>query len=379
MAHSSGIVRTSTRGPWPRPWRDVRDEGALERILCLPLDLLALGTGVGARLHRALYEGRWIASRKLPCKVIAVGSPVVGGAGKTPVAAWLAGRLRARGHRVVLASRGYGRQRRDAVHAVSDGRYVCGDVVGMGDEPLILAAHATGVPVLVGRDRGVVGLRAVSAFGAEVLVLDDGFQHHRLRRDLDIVTLDGGFGLGNRRLLPRGPLREPLSALARAHAVGFVDGPLGDTDARALERHLVSPFRFEARRRPVRLRPIEGGPGGPPSDLAGARVGLLAGIGQPEAFRRTVEALGATVIARRIFRDHHRYRKRDLRGLHREADLWVTTEKDAVKILPTWVHRCELRVLVIDLRVDDEAAVLDWVEQHLDVQTHGREKTRSQP
>lgn len=336
-------------------------------MLLLPLGLLSRFYGLGARLHRAFYTGGWAPSRRLPCRVVSVGSLLVGGSGKTPVAAWVAGRLRARGHRVVLATRGYGRIRGDAVHALSDGRRVRGDVVGMGDEALVLAAHAADVPVLVGRDRGVVGLRAVSAFGADVVVLDDGFQHHRLARDVDIVTFDGGVGFGNARTLPRGPLREPASALARAHAVGIVDGPLPEPDAALLARHAVNPFVFQAWRRPSRLRRL-GAPAResePSTALAGARVGMLAALGQPSGFRRTLEEAGATVVVERTFRDHHRYRPRDLRRLARDADVWVTTEKDAVKILPRWVRGADVRVLTIELVVDPEAAFLDWLEARL--------------
>jgi tetraacyldisaccharide 4'-kinase len=353
------------------PWLEVHDPseerariGILGRALLAPLAASSYPYALAAHLHRAAYSGGWLPIRRLPCQVVSVGSLLVGGSGKTPLSAWLAGRLRARGHRVVLATRGFGRQRRDPVHALTDGRRVRGDVVGMGDEPLVLAAHAAGVPVLVGRDRGLLGLRAVSAFGADVLVLDDGFQHYRLHRNVDIVTLDGAFGFGNEWVLPRGPLREGLSGLARAHAVAVVDGPLSARHEALLTRHAVNPFRFSARRQPSRLRSIRGGESQPASALAGLRVGVLAALGQPGAFERTLEEHGATLIARRIFRDHHRYRARDLRNLHREADLWVTTEKDAVKILPGWV-RADLRVLIVDLVVEHEESVLDWLEARL--------------
>ena len=349
------------------PWLVGAGEGVLQKALLLPLGFASRGYSLGARLHRAVYSGGWAPLRHLPCRVVSVGSALAGGSGKTPLAAWLAGRLRARGHRVVIATRGYGRIRNDAVHTLSDGRRVHGDVVGMGDESLVLAAHAADVPVLVGRDRGVVGLRAVSSFGAEVLVLDDGFQHHRLARDIDIVTLDGGVGFGNRRVLPRGPLREPVSALARAHAVGVIDGPLSPEDAAFLEQHSVNPFVFQARRRPARLRRIESplSQSEAPAALAGARVGMLAALGQPSGFRRTLEERGATVIAERVFRDHHRYRARDLKRLGREAEMWVTTEKDAVKILPRWARGINLWVLSIDLTVASEEALLAWLEERL--------------
>ena len=246
----------------PPTWFAIRQESPARRAALLPLDALSLVYGAGARLHRELYARGWRRPARLSCRVVSVGNLVVGGSGKTPLAAWIAAELRRRGHRVVLASRGFGRRGREAVEVVSDGRHVLSTAERAGDEPLLLAAHAPGVPVLVGRDRAVVGLRAVSAFGCQVLVLDDGFQHHRLARDLDLVACDGGSGLGNGRLLPRGPLREPLSALARAHGIAVVDGPLPPEDEAAIASAAPSARRFRARRVPAAAR--RRSPPGPP-------------------------------------------------------------------------------------------------------------------
>jgi tetraacyldisaccharide 4'-kinase len=289
----------------------------------------------------------------------------VGGSGKTPTTAWLAVGLRRRGHKVAIASRGYRRQSREPVVVVSDGVQVRAGLSDAGDEPLVLAAHAPGVPVLVGPDRSVVGLRAVSAFGADVLVLDDGFQHHRLARNVDLLTIDGRFGFGNGRVLPRGPLREPLSALAYAHAIGIIDGPLASADAHSVETFAPGALQFCARRRARGLRPIGGGAEAPPEILAGLEVGLVAGIARPATLRETVEAFGARVVACRTFPDHHDFRARDVSDLSRFAKLWVTTEKDAVKILPSWVGRADLRVLAIDLEVTDPDRILDFVEARM--------------
>jgi len=265
----------------------------------------------------------------------------------------------------VLASRGYGRKGREPIVTVSDGRFIHANVEQAGDEPFVLAAHAPGVPVLVGRDRALVGLRALSAYGAEILVLDDGFQHHRLARDLDVVVCDGAQGFGNRWLLPRGPLREPLSALRFATAVGVVDGPLPEADEAAIARFAPRARRFRARRRALGVRPLAGGPLEPPERLAGARVGLLAALAQPASLRRTLAGLGASVIAERCFRDHHRYRRGDLKDLAREAELWITTEKDAVKLAPSWLAGARVAVLAIELEVEEAPAWLDWLEARL--------------
>ncbi len=354
-------------------WFDVREESAARRIALLPLDLLSLAYGAAARVHRAAYTRGVLEPVRLSCRVVSVGGLVVGGSGKTPMAAWLAKALHRRGHRVALASRGYRRRGREPVEVVSDGRFVSSSAEAAGDEPLLLAAHAPGVPVLVGADRGVVGMRAVSAFGAQILVLDDGFHHHRLARDLDLLCFDGISGLGNRRVLPRGPLREFASAMRLADALAIVDGPLQEADEALLERFAPATRRFEARRFPVGVRRLAGEDCGPPKSLEGVPVGLLSGIAQPGSFRRTIESLGARVICERRFPDHHRYRERDLRSLERDAPVWLTTEKDAVKIPPSWVASADLRVVSIELVVEDPDSLCEWFEDRLRARAIGRD------
>jgi tetraacyldisaccharide 4'-kinase len=248
---------------------------------------------------------------------------------------------------------------------VSDGRCVWGRTETAGDEPLVLAARAPGVPVLVDRDRARLGWRALGFFDARVLVLDDGFQHHRLQRDVEILTFDARLGLGNRKVLPRGPLREPLRALSRADAIGAIDGALPEADERIVRRLAAGARRFSARRRPSAVRPLAGGAASSPEVLRGQDVGMLAGLAQPRSFRRTLEGLGARVVAERVFRDHHAYARRDLEGLADAAPLWVTTEKDAVKLVPTWVGRAAVVVLAIELVIEDGEALLDWLETRL--------------
>jgi tetraacyldisaccharide 4'-kinase len=293
---------------------------------------------------------------------VSVGSPVVGGAGKTPTAAWIAARLRARGHRVALATRDHGGRRDRGVRVLSDGHAVIGDPVGSGDEALLLCAHAPGVPVLVARDRVRAARVAIAAFDARVLVLDDGLAHHRLARDVEVITLDAASGLGNGAVLPRGPLREPLPRIRGPRALGVVDGALDPADERRVTRWLPDAERYAARRRAVSVRPLGGGAAAPPASLSGVEVGVRAGIARPEAFERTVEALGARIVARRARPDHHRYGRADLAGLGDGARVWLTTEKDAVKILPSWCGGLDLRVLRIALEVEHETRLLDWLE-----------------
>jgi tetraacyldisaccharide 4'-kinase len=342
-----------------------RAEPLATRLAAAPLVPLAWAYGAGARLGRALHRRHLLGEIRLPCRVVCVGSIVSGGAGKTPAAAWLASGLLRRGQRVAIASRGHGGRRAERVVVVSDGRRIHASGATAGDEALVLAAHAPGVPVLVARDRALAGLRALALFGVEILVLDDGFQHHRLRRDLDLLMLDAGMGLGNGWVLPRGPLREPVDAMRYAHAVGIVDGELPPEAEEIVARFCPGAFRFRARRRPIALRPLAGGAPTSLAALRGAKVGILAGIAQPASLRRSLEQLGARVVAERCFRDHHRYRRSDLAGLSRGAGLWITTEKDAGKIHPAWTAGADLRVLAIELEVAEEREILDWIEKGL--------------
>jgi tetraacyldisaccharide 4'-kinase len=234
-----------------------------------------------------------------------------------------------------------------------------------GDEPLLLAAHAPGVPVVVAERRALAGQRAIASFGCDVLILDDGFHHFALERDVELLVLDGSFGLGNARVLPRGPLREPLGSLRLADAVGVVDGPLGARDEERLARFAPAARRFDARRVPVYVRPLAGGERQPPAFLAGREVGVLSGIARPRALRRSAEALGAAVVAERTFPDHHAFRPRDLAGLARQAPLWVTTEKDALKIQPAWTGEARVWVLVIELELERGDELLDWLSARL--------------
>lgn len=323
--------------------------------------------GAAALLHRALYASGALRPRALPMRVVSVGSLVRGRGGVTLTAAWIANALRRRGHRVALAARGVARARwgRDAVLVVSDGRYVKSRAEVAGAAAMILAAHSPGIPVLVGCDRFHVGVRASSAFGAEILVLDDGFQCHSLERDLDVVAIDGQSGFGNRWLMPCGPLREPVRVLRGADAVGVIDGPLRGKDAQLLQRFGSGASGFAAHRRPVSVRPLRGGAAEPPEVLNGAVVGLISGLAPPTSLRNAVEQLGANVVTERNFGDHHRYGPRDLRYLYRNAPLWITTEEDAIRINPDWIGRADVRVLSIKLEVAQELPLLDWLEASL--------------
>lgn len=372
--------------------------GSLEKVLKSVGSLARSGAAslyrLGAWVDRAAHNRNAAARGRPACAIVSVGGITVGGAGKTPVAAALARDLAARGWRVALASRGYRGSNRERVKLVSDGQRVHASVSEVGDEALLLAAHAPGVSVLVGRDRHWVGHYAVAVLAAEILVLDDGFQHHRLLRDIDCVCLDGASAAGNRKLLPAGPLREPVSSLARADWIVIVDGVLGDA-AHGLAEPFVSRHEAgvggtepagkmfargerkrsttagrttqlaQANRVPTRLVSLDLRGAEPLSWLSGRQVGLLAGIAQPGTLRRTLESLGAEVVAERCFRDHHAYEPEDLEGLDPAVSIWITTEKDALKILPEWDAGDSIWVLHIDAEFPEKDYFVAGVEAQL--------------
>jgi tetraacyldisaccharide 4'-kinase len=266
--------------------------------------------GLAGRLRRRLAR-----PVRAGIPVICVGNLVAGGAGKTPVVLALAERLRVQGRRPHLLTRGYGGRAAGPLR-VDPARH---DAATVGDEALLLAEAA---PTWCACDR-VAGARAAAAAGADLVIMDDGFQNPRLHQDLALLVVDGAFGFGNRRLLPAGPLREPISAgLARAAAVV----ELGQ-DATGLDRLLPRDIaRFRAQLRPSPQAPR----------LEGRRAVAFAGIGRPQKFFRSLAEAGAVLVARHAFADHHRYRRREIEALLAEAAakdaLCVTTAKDRVRL-----------------------------------------------
>ena len=323
------------------------------RLLLAPLDV-AEGAFRGAVALRSLaYARGWARPTRIDgLRVVSVGNLTVGGSGKTPVVRALAERLQAAGESVAILSRGYGRRAPDA-------RQVEGPpwppVEAVGDEPLMLARSLPGVRVWVGADRVALAMQA-RARGASVALLDDGFQTRRLGRDLDVVVVDEAVGLGNGHLLPRGPLREPGSALRRAQLLWLrvaerpaeVDWPPGVPRVRARHapRDVVDPS----------------GRVTPAGELRGRRVVAFCGLARPTSFRRTVEALGPEVVRFDAFPDHHRYTPAELRALEQSATggaMLLTTEKDAVRLpegFPASVVRLGVAVLEGDEQLRHELA-----------------------
>ncbi len=340
------------------------EESPRRRLALAPLALLEWPYRLGAWIHRRVYTTGLRSRVRLDPGVVSVGNLCVGGSGKTPLVGWLASELRARGHRVAILSRGVGGRRERETNVVSDGERVLLGAADVGDEPVLLAGRARGVPVFAGRNRVALGLRASALFGAELLILDDGFQHHRLARDLDLVCVDASEGLGNGHVLPRGPLREPAGALRYADAIVWTRVPRTGAALPTLPESAAGVRRFSVEVALRGLRRIGERALEPPESLSGRKVGLLAAIARPDRVRATLRDLGAEVALERTFADHYRYRRADVASLD-PGVLWLTTEKDAVKIPASWARNTELCVLEEEVRPENGPALIDFVLQRV--------------
>lgn len=301
----------------------------------------ALAYAAGASTARLLYEAGLRERTALPVPVLSVGNLTLGGTGKTPFAAWLVGRLREAGRHPVILSRGYGREDEERLVVVHDGTNLLANTREAGDEPVLLARLLGNTPVLVCADRVRAGRLALRRFTCDTVVLDDGFQHHRLSRDGDIVLLDATRPVDRLRLFPRGTLREPVSALSRAHLVVITRCGQAAENARRLARLVRTRFphvpcvRTDVAIRGARClatRQLI-----PADELRGRRATVVCGVGNPAAVRRSVEALGVRIAAFHAMADHARLTRRQLLRLEGErrdagASMLLVTEKDAVKL-----------------------------------------------
>lgn len=304
-------------------------------LLLAPFSLLY---GLIVRLRNRLFDRGRLKSEKLPCRVISIGNLTVGGTGKTPMVIRIARMLRERGCRPVVLSRGYGGTSKHPVNVVSKGAGPLMSQHEAGDEPVLLAKSLTGIPVLTGPRRALTGNWALKNLDADVLILDDGFQHRHLSRDIDIVLLSAAGPFGNGSLLPGGPLREPPGELKRADII-IATGTYEDVAAGrpiALPDGIQAPvFRCYYQPRELLLGADE--KTFPLEFVKGKKICAFAGIGNPMAFLKTLRALGADMAVFMPFPDHHRYTPADVsliaeRARQYQAEMIVTTEKDRIKI-----------------------------------------------
>lgn len=335
-----------------RPWLSGQRRGVVAAFVRTLLWIASQGYGVAVRIRNWRYDRHPELATRCGVPVISVGNLTTGGTGKTPVVRFLARRLRDRGIRVSIVSRGYG-----------------GGETGINDEALELEACLPDVPHVQDPDRVAAARVAIDELETELILMDDGFQHRRLHRDLDVLVVDASCPFGFGHLLPRGLLREPLGSLRRADLV--IVSRAGDVDGETLDR-----LRTRLRRIApgVPIVTSEHAPAGllkhpgerePLGILDGGSVAVFSAIGNPDAFVRTVRGCGADVVARRDFPDHDPYSPETVRALDGwlrtaagGASMAVCTHKDLVKLRTDRLGGLPLRALQIELQILSEEAYL---------------------
>ena len=330
---------------------------------------------IAVKTRRFLYNMRILRDSTLGVQVIAIGNLTVGGTGKTPVVEKFARELQDQGRTVAILSRGYrskptpfGKRLANKVlfrddtsppRVVSDGKSLLLDSETAGDEPYMLASNLKDVVVLVDKDRVKSGRYAIEKFGCDTLLLDDGFQYWKLRgRRQDIVLIDRQQPFGNERLLPRGTLREPPSHLARATTI-FITKSDGKTVElrRRIAQYNSTAGIIECIHHPLYFEDVFTGQRHGMELIKGRKVASLSGIAQPESFEQSLATVGGIVVYSKRFADHHRFTQQEIinainRGKKRQAELIITTQKDAVRFpkidrrdLSIYFMRVEIKIM----------------------------------
>jgi len=350
-----------------------RRRGATASVALLALRGLSAAYRLGLRLYLAPFELGVRPRRHLPCPVVSIGNLTVGGTGKTPVTRYLCEGLLRRGWRPAVLSYGYGGSLGGRFGVVSTSDRVLLAPQEAGDEPVMLASQLPGTPVLVGKDRGRSGKHAVERFGADIAVLDDGFQVWKLHRDLDIVLVDGSNPFDNSRTLPAGKLREPAAALRRARCIVAMGVRPEEEVCKGLVAKVlqIAPgaSMFCARYVPHALFAIGDGAEVELGAIRGQNVFAFCSIANPSSFGRTLEEAGAVIVGKEHFPDHYRYAPADISHIEENARasaarFVVTTEKDGVKLKNV---RMKLPLLTLEIRLllDEEPEFWRIVEDAL--------------
>jgi len=318
---------------------DHRCAGALSLLMNRSLTPLAGLYAAGARLRRTAYQQGWLKSRRLSSPVVSVGNLTMGGSGKTPLVAEVAEVLLANGRKPAILTRGYRREPGADLIALEPAPHRNPDPRTTGDEPALLARMLPQVPMVICADRFRAGQLTETRFGADVHILDDGFQHLALARDVDLVAIDVTADVLRGAVLPAGRLREPLSALAQADVIVLTRTEIRDpaeTEKRVREINPKAPI-FHCAMRLHSLVREDSGRAAEPEDWPTRPVCAFCAVGNPTAFFSDLRRWGFNPVAEITFRDHHVYSREDVEHLNRAAGekgavAFVTTEKDVMNL-----------------------------------------------
>lgn len=334
-------------------------------LLIVPvLTVFSIPYAIVMRLRALAFRFGVFRTHRLPKPVISVGNITAGGTGKSPMVAWIARYLLAKGKRVAVLSRGYGGSAMKAGGIVSDGRRILMRAAEAGDEPVMLAETVPGLIVAVGADRYRSGLEVLRQVEPDVFILDDGFQHQCVHRDLEILLLDAERPFGNGRVLPAGIMREPRNAVSRADLIVYTRSQ-GGSPAHAFPR---IPFcRANHEIASVRSLKVENTPE-PVASLRSLKGVAFAGIADPERFFSMLRQAGLTLASVVAFPDHCRYGDGDIAEIENalesvSGDYLVTTEKDAVKLSGKKLECERIYAAILRMSLPEEKTVFDALDK----------------
>ena len=319
----------------------------MKKVILSPISILY---GLIIKLRNILYNKRLLKVNRLPCKVVSVGNITMGGTGKTPIVIYLSNLLKKKGYKTAIISRGYKRNTTGTV-LVTDGIEVLSKWEDVGDEPYMMAKKLENIPIVVDENRFRGGLLLIQEFDPDFIFLDDGFQHRRLHRDLDIVLLNGKDDYAKHHLLPYGTFREPWSSLQRADIIFttkqkptvHLSKKIKYTSLPLICTKNIYSINLQSR---VQQNDI--------LKFKNKKIFLYCGIADPVSFKKAVLKMQYLVCGSKFFPDHYHYSKKDIRKIeilarNNDADLIVTTEKDWVK---TKEHKPEFDVAVVGLLME---------------------------
>jgi tetraacyldisaccharide 4'-kinase len=328
--------------------------GAVGVVLLFFLQIAAAGYTAIIAVRNFLYSKSWLETRRVSATIFSIGNITVGGTGKTPLVIWLCKFLQQKGIQCAILTRGYRTRRHNRASSIE---YRASRI----DEPAILAESCPQAKVIVNPDRVAGATEAINKFGAKVLIMDDGFQHRRLRRNLDIVTIDATCPFGYGKILPAGLLREPVTSLKRADAVVITrSDQVQQAELHKIEENLqqINPNMIVTRsmHEPVCAKSIDGKEISI-EQLSGKKVFAFCGIGNPQSFLDTIKSVNVQMVGSKIYNDHHHYIDADISNIREQArvcgaNLILTTQKDWTKIrhlIPT-KEDIPLVYLAVDLK-----------------------------
>ena len=329
-----------------------------------PLSLLYY---IGINIWNFFYKIHILKTKSLPCKVISVGNITVGGSGKTPTVQYLSKLLQSKGKKVGIISRGYGRKSKNTT-IVTDGKIKPKIWENFGDEPYMLAKNLDGIPIIVGKSRYEAGMKMITEFNPDIIIMDDGFQHISLYRDLDIVLINSKDTEKSHRLIPLGLLREPLSNLSRANLVIFT------------KTNIYKPSQYQEKIKKKIKCPIINNKieidntlidkNGESHDLKiinSKNIYIFSGLGDQESFKKIMGKTGAIIVGHDKYQDHYIYKKNDLKNIEKNAkeknaSFIITTEKDILKTI-NYNKNMKLYYVKIKMVFEPENILRKYIEK----------------